>query len=96
VLVCRLRFGSVVYESGESVLKPGPVKLVIKGEPAAFTFLYSQGNDPLTEIQKADSHFLSSETIGGFTGLYVGLYATGNGKPCAAAADYEWFEYTGN
>jgi len=96
VLVCRLRFGSVVYESGESVLKPGPVKLVIKGEPAAFTFLYSQGNDPLTEIQKADSHFLSSETIGGFTGLYVGLYATGNGKPFAAAADYGWFEYTGN
>lgn len=56
--------------------------------------MYSQGNDPLKEIQKADPKFLSSETAGGFTGLYVGLYSTGNGKPCKAVADYDWFEYS--
>ena len=95
VLVSRLRFGNVVYESEEHSLKPGPVKLVIKGDASAFTFLYSQGNDPLTEVQKADPRFLSSETAGGFTGVYAGLYATGNGKPCKAVADYDWFEYAG-
>jgi alpha-N-arabinofuranosidase len=93
VVVSRLRFGSVIYESEEIELKPGPVKLAIQGEPATFTFLYSQGNDTLNVIQKADSHYLSSETIGGFTGLYVGQYATGNGKACKSTADYDWFEY---
>lgn len=95
VLVSRLRFGDVVYESKEHILKPGPVKLVVKGEPSAFTFLYSQGNEYLKEVQKANPRFLSSETAGGFTGLYAGLYTTGNGKPCKSPADFDWFEYTG-
>jgi xylan 1,4-beta-xylosidase len=96
VLSCKLRFGSVVHESEETVLKPGPVKLIIKGERANFTFLYVQGSDTPKEIIKVMSRYLSSETVGGFTGVYVGLYATGNGKPCSANADYDWFEYAVN
>jgi len=96
VLVSRLRFGSVVHESEEVVLKPGPVKLMIKGERTTFAFMYAQGNEPFKEIQKVNSKFLSSETAGGFTGVYVGLYATGNGKSSAASADYDWFEYVKN
>jgi xylan 1,4-beta-xylosidase len=65
----------------------------VKCEKTSFTFQYAQGNDPYTVVEKVDSKFLSSETIGGFTGLYVGLYATGNGKVSTAPADYDWFEY---
>ncbi|MCJ7446518.1 MAG: glycoside hydrolase family 43 protein [Bacteroidales bacterium] len=96
VVVGRLRFGSVIHESEEAVLKPGPVKLIIKGERSTFTFLYAQGNDAPKEIIKVMSRYLSSETVGGFTGVYVGLYATGNGKACTASADYDWFEYAIN
>jgi len=39
------------------------------------------------------ARYLSSETVGGFTGVYVGMYATGNGKASNAFADYDWFEY---
>lgn len=94
VLVGRLRFGSVIYESKEVVLKAGPVKLAIQGEPNCFIFQYAQGNDTYRELVRADANYISSETIGGFTGLYVGLYATGNGRPSATNADYDWFEYT--
>jgi alpha-N-arabinofuranosidase len=93
VVVGRLRFGSLIHETGEAVLRPGPVKLVIKGERADFIFLYSQGNDEPKELTKVMARYLSSETIGGFTGVFVGLYATGNGKSCTANADYDWFEY---
>ena len=93
VLVTRFRFGSVIHETEEVVLKPGPVKLIIKGEGATFSFLYDQGNEPIKEIGKIKSKFLSSETVGGFTGVYVGFYATGNGKASTASADYDWFEY---
>ena len=96
VLVSKLRFGSLVHESDEVVLKPGPVKLIIKGERANFIFLYAQGNDAPKEIIRVMSRYLSSETVGGFTGVYVGLYATGNGKACSANADYDWFEYVKN
>ena len=72
------------------------MKLIIKGERSTFSFSYTQGNDPVTEIARVDSKFLSSETVGGFTGVYVGLYATGNGKPSTTGADYDWFEYVKN
>jgi len=93
VLVCRLHFGNVVHDSEEIALKSGPVKLIVKGERTSFSFGYAQGNDSFREIQKVPSKYLSSETAGGFTGLYVGLYATGSGKKCSVSADYDWFEY---
>ena len=93
VLICRLRFGNVIHDSEEITLKSGPVKLMIKGERSNFSFWYAQGNKAMKEVQKVASKFLSSETVGGFTGVYVGLYATGNGKKCSASADYDWFEY---
>jgi xylan 1,4-beta-xylosidase len=92
VMVSRLRFGMVIHESREVPLKPGPVKLTISCNRSTFTFSYAQGDEPFKEIEKVNSKFLSSETVGGFTGLYVGLYATGNGKASSASADYDWFE----
>jgi len=35
----------------------------------------------------------SFETIGGFTGVYVGMYAAGNGRKSTRPADFDWFEY---
>ncbi|MGC1391763.1 MAG: glycoside hydrolase family 43 protein [Bacteroidales bacterium] len=96
VVIGRLRFGSVVHETTEAVLKPGPVKLIIKGERANFILLYSQGNNEPKELARVMARYLSSETVGGFTGVFIGLYATGNGKACKANADYDWFEYVKN
>jgi alpha-N-arabinofuranosidase len=92
MVVSRLRFGVVVHESKEVILKPGPVKLAIKCNRSFFTFSYAQGDEAFKEIEKVNSKFLSSETAGGFTGVYVGFYATGNGKPSTSMADFDWFE----
>lgn len=92
-LVAKLQFGSVTYQSEKVVLKSGPVNLRIKGETSTYSFEYSQNGKDFKEIQKIESRYLSTETIGGFTGVYVGLYATGNGKTSEANADYDWFEY---
>jgi xylan 1,4-beta-xylosidase len=96
VVISTLRFGSVIHESKAALLKPGPVRLIIKGDRTTFSFSYAQGSDPAVEVAKVDSKYLSSETVGGFTGVYVGFYATGNGKASTASADYDWFEYTAN
>jgi alpha-N-arabinofuranosidase len=93
ILVVRLQFGSVLYESDEIVLEPGPVNLRIEGAGSTFLFSYSHGDDGFQAIQDVSARYLSSETIGGFTGTYVGLYATGNGQPSMTGADYDWFEY---
>jgi xylan 1,4-beta-xylosidase len=78
------------------VLAPGPVNLRIEGARSVFRFSYAQGDGDYQPIQEVSARYLSSETIGGFTGTYVGLYATGNGQPPATDADYDWFEYVAN
>lgn len=93
ILLVKLQFGQTLYKSEEIVLQAGPVKLRVSGEKSTFTFSYAQGNDSFTEIETVDSKFLATETVGFFTGVYVGLYATGNGKASTANADYDWFEY---
>jgi len=96
LLVSRLRFGMVIHESPEVALKPGPVKIAIRCDRFTFAFSFAQGDETFKEIEKVNSKFLSSETAGGFTGVYVGLYATGNGKSSTSKADYDWFEYKVN
>ena len=93
ILVVRLQFGNILYRSEEIELKRGPVNLKIKGERSTYTFSYSQGRADYTDIETVESKYLSSETLGWFTGVYVGLYATGNGNPAEVPATFDWFEY---
>jgi alpha-N-arabinofuranosidase len=92
-LVVKLQFGRTVYRSEEIPLQPGPVKLRIKGEKSTFTFSYAQGDKEYVDVETADSKFLATETVGFFTGVYVGMCATGNGTDSKAFADFDWFEY---
>lgn len=93
VLFVKLQFGRTNYTSKEYILEPGPVKLKIQGEKTTFTFSFAQGAGKFINVETADAKFLATETVGFFTGIYVGLYATGNGKSSEANADFDWFEY---
>ena len=93
VLAVKLQFGRNIYTSKEYTLNPGPVDLKITGEKTTFTFSFAQGNNEFTSVETVDAKFLATETVGFFTGVYVGLYATGNGEPSKSYADFDWFEY---
>lgn len=84
----------------EAPAAPGPVRLGFEahgrwyqasysvdagnaGEPGSWTPL----GDPV------DGDILSSQVAGGFTGAYIGLYATANGRASTNHADFAWFEY---
>jgi xylan 1,4-beta-xylosidase len=94
-LVVKLQFGQTIYESEKIALAPGTVDLKIEGTGPQFIFSYSQDDNEFVTVETADARFLSTQTVGWFTGLYVGLYATGNGTPANAPAVYDWFEYVG-
>jgi xylan 1,4-beta-xylosidase len=46
-----------------------------------------------TEFTVTSTRELSSAVAGGFLGVWVGMYASGNGRASAAVADFDWFEY---
>lgn len=45
--------------------------------------------------ENVDGRILSTPVAGGFTGAYIGLYASSNGQPSTNYVDFDWFEYLG-
>jgi alpha-N-arabinofuranosidase len=72
---------------------PGEVTLTIVARPLEYEFFYQVEGGERTSLGTAPTRDLSSETIGGFTGAYFAMYATGNGQPCSMPADFDWFDY---
>jgi alpha-N-arabinofuranosidase len=75
-----------------------PVVLQVESTPEAYAFSFGvvmSGRPPIatTTLGKAAARYLSSEVAGGFTGVYFGLYATGNGQPASTPAHFDWFDY---
>jgi len=93
VVWVNLQFGQTIYSSKKHILNSGAVQLKIEGNGPEFKFLSSQNGKDFKEIEKADARFLSTETVGWFTGVYVGLYASGNGSNSKSPAVYDYFEY---
>ncbi len=89
----RRRIGDLCALVAECPLAAGPVILGIDARPDCYTFVFSQDDTAPTELATGVARFLSSEVAGGFTGVYFGLYATGNGQPARTPADFDWFDY---
>ncbi len=47
-------------------------------------------------VTGADPVLLSSVTNAGFTGTYLGMYASSNGQASENHADFDWFLYEGS
>jgi alpha-N-arabinofuranosidase len=73
----------------------GPVILDIGFDAQRFGFVAksAETNRPLYEkFPNVETRRLATETIGGFTGVYLGMYATGSGQRSTTPADFDWFE----
>jgi len=73
----------------------GEVILSVETKPLSYELFY-QLNDGIPEsMGNVLTKYLTFEEVEGFlfTGVYFGMYATGNGKKSATPADFDWFEF---
>jgi xylan 1,4-beta-xylosidase len=94
-LIVRRRIGSLAAITFMTDLESGPIILRVTAEDEAYHFSYkTDGGEfiPLNDVE-AESRYLSTEVGGMFTGVYIAMYASGNGHPSQAPADFDWFEY---
>lgn len=70
------------------------IKIVASELEYKFSISSDQGADEL--VGTALTKNLSTEKIQGFTGVFIGMYASGNGVSNANPADFDWFEYRDN
>ncbi len=69
----------------------GEVTLHIEATRSHYHFYYSGDHDPIY-LASASTRFLACEVIGrSFTGVYVGMFATGKGQPCVPPAYFDYF-----
>ena len=67
------------------------LKLRIRGEGDNYIFEYSKDGKTYTETGRLGCKVLSTEVVGGFTGVTLGMYAYGNGF-----AEFKYFDYKEN
>jgi len=79
------------HTAKEIPLESVVVYLKAHGNKDVYSFLYSTDGIKYEPLGEMDAAFLSSETAGGFTGVYLALYA--QGKQSGGYADFDWFEY---
>ena len=93
VLFRRVVDGQAVGPLRSEEIGAGDVVLTVEASPLEYEFFYETPGGARRSLGKAATRDLSSEKVGGFTGVYVGMYATGNGKESTTPADFDWFEY---
>lgn len=91
VILRKILCGEVTEECVRAVPEDGPVTLSISSTARSYSFSATCGSGEY-ELGSADSRDLSNEKLGGFTGVFIGMYASGNGKENTNPADYGWFE----
>lgn len=75
-------------------LQTDRVYLKVEADQQSYSFFYKTDNDEWNTLcEKEDGTILSTDVAGGFTGAYLGLYASSNGTKSDHAADFDWFEY---
>jgi xylan 1,4-beta-xylosidase len=94
-IIVRKRIGDLSVVVAQESLPEGLIELRVQAERTLYTFSYALEGRPPRVLATGMTRYLSSEVAGGFTGVYLGLYATGNGQRASSPADFDWFDYQG-
>lgn len=95
-VVLRRRIGSLQAEVARRPLTPAEAArwvLAVEADRDRYVFSYGSPEAELRRLGEGETRYLSTEVAGGFTGVYLAMYASGNGAPCKEPADFDWFEY---
>jgi alpha-N-arabinofuranosidase len=92
-VIFRRRLGTLWKVEQEIEYNGSGIVLSVQANPKAYTFAYAAPGGEAKVLGSGECGMLSSEVAGGFTGVYFGLYATGNGQACAAPAYFNGFDY---
>ena len=98
VFLRRVLKGQTIGPVEYADVQPGPVTLSVKASELSYEFSYKTSTSDSKVLGKAPTKDLSMERISSagafcFTGVYFGMYATGNGKKSTTPADFDWFDF---
>ncbi|RCX16749.1 alpha-N-arabinofuranosidase [Fontibacillus phaseoli] len=95
VVTALLTIRGETHAAGEVQVDGNQIWLKIEADVTAYTLFYSLGGQNWSRLAIGPARALSPEDFVNkmcFTGVVIGLYASGNGKPSSGPAYFDWFE----
>jgi alpha-N-arabinofuranosidase len=92
-VVASMKIGQIKHHSSKMPFKSENIFLKIRADQVSYYLYYSENGEDWKLLGKNFTRLLSSETAGTFTGVYLGMYATGNGKSTRNPATFHHFNY---
>jgi len=96
-LIFRRRIGSLWKVENEKPWQSDVIVLSVKADKENYLFGYAiDEQEDICWFGRGECSMLATEVAGGFTGVMLGMYATGNGIESPSIAHFDWFQYRGN
>ena len=89
----NVRLGQTSHSETEIELTGNLAYLRITSDKDFYYMLASPDGINFTQLAKMEYRFLSTETIGGFTGVMLGIFAQYKDETRDGYVDIDWFEY---
>jgi len=89
----RIRIGSLTHSDNEIALDNNQIYVRIASDRAYYYMQVSSDGKTFQTLAKMDYRYLSSEVIGGFTGVMLGLFAQSSVSGDSGYLDIDWVEY---
>lgn len=93
-IIVRRTIGDLSAIMAREKVEDKPVILQIRADIKNYYLGWGYDETSIKELAKGRTQFLAKEvTVMCFTGVYIGLYATGRGSRCTNTAYFDWFDY---
>jgi len=93
VVMFRKYLKDKIAEINYREISDGDIILHISSTDLEYKFWVQEEGKDETLIGTASTRDVSNEVVGGFTGVFIGMYASGNGKANTNPADFDWFDF---
>lgn len=98
VVVARRKALDLNFEESIHEITGNQVELFVSGYPKGYTFYVKEPGKEKIQLANMNSKFISIHNAGdyysSFTGMFLGMYTTGNGAQVEKPAFFDYFTYT--
>ncbi|MNN32371.1 hypothetical protein D3C81_1460920 [compost metagenome] len=92
-IIFSRRVGSIKVIERQDAITVNEVILSVRANANEYSFAYTAAEGIEIEIGRGECRYIATEVAGGFTGVYFGMYATGQGKASKSPACFDFFAY---
>lgn len=92
-VILKYRLGELLHIEKKVSISEDNVYFRVIGDKDYYSFAYSQDGETFKNLGRIDVRYISSETCGGFTGIFLGLFITSENKKSKAFVDFDTFNY---